>query len=380
MAVRLREAGERLAAARSRAGERKDIAAAIAANGAEDGLLAAARRAGQSIATLSARLAAAAPKISIAYSRGGTGKIRIDGKTVAHGATIHPTRAIAVEIEGVGVITVEPGQSEGATDDAGDIAAQEAQLGELLRRMGAVSLEDAEARAQGRRALQARLAETTAQVQFRAPEGLERLEALHADLAKRAALLGPPPTRTPEELVLRLQELAEAQAGAEEDFEAAVVLRDEARMQEGQLRALTAERSTQMRRLAADLGDASTRKAKLEKLGVTLAAATAARNAAVRDATAWREAAPDETRFAAQKRAAEAAAVAVTAAERELSELRRTEAGIEGELRSDRADDVGSTVAELDEAGAAADERARALAQELDALRLLSRRARQGLG
>jgi hypothetical protein len=372
MTARLREAGDRLAVARQAAGERKDIAAAIAANGAEDGLLAAARRAAHSVATLSARLTAAAPRVSIAYASGGAGKIRIDGKALAHGATINPTQPIALEIEGVGVITIAPGQAEGADDDAGDIAAQEAQLGELLRKMGAVSLEDAEARAQKRRALQARLAEATAQVEARAPDGLERLEALHADLARRATLLGPPPTHSVEELAARAQERGDALTAAEADLAASVVARDDTRMLEVQLRERAAERGAHVRRLAADLGDASSRKVRLEKLGVALAEVTVTRNAAVRDATAWREAAPDETRFAALKRAAEAAAAAVTGAERELSELRRTEAGIEGELKSDRADDVGSTVAELDEACAAADERVRALAQELGALRLLA--------
>jgi hypothetical protein len=372
MAARLREAGERLQAARSAAGERKAIASAIAANGGEEGLVAAARRAAHGVATLSARLTAAAPKVSISYARGGAGKIRIDGKALAQGETLHPARAIALEIEGVGVITIAPGQSEGADDDAADIAAHKAQLADLLRRMGAASLEEAEHRAEERRALQARLAEATAQLQAGAPDGLERLEAVHADLARRAALLGPPPARTPDELALRAPELGDALTGAEADLSGAVAARDETRMIDVKLRALAGERVARIKELAADLGDASTRKAKMDKLAAALVEATASRNAAVRDVTAWREAAPDETRFTALKRAAEAAAAAVAVAERELSELRRVEAGIEGELKSDRADDVGSTVAELDEACTAADGRVRALAQELGALRLLA--------
>ena len=371
-AARLREVGERLAAARSAAGERKDLAKAIAANGAEDGLLAAARRAAQSIATLSARLAAAAPKVSITYAAGGTGKIRIGGKAIAHGATIRPTQPITLEIEGVGVIAVAPGQSEGAGDDTADMAAHAVQLRDLLRKMEAVSIEDAEQRADERRALQARFAEAAAQLKAQAPDGFDPLEALRADLSKRTALLGPAPTRSPGELALLFQELGEARARAEEEFETAAARRNDTRMQEGQLRALAAERSAHIQRLAADLGDAAARKAKTDKLAAGLVEVTASRNAAVRDLAAWRDAAPDEARFAALKRAAEAATAAVSAAEHELSELRRTEAGIEGELKADRADDVGSTVAELDEACTAADERVCAFAQELGALRLLA--------
>jgi AAA domain-containing protein len=372
LTARLRELGDRLAAARSAAGESKGLIEALAANGAEDGLLAAARRAGQSIATLSARLTAVAPKVSITYAAGGAGKIRIGGKAVAHGATIHPTQPITLEIEGIGAITVAPGQSEGADDDAADIAAQEAQLSDLLRKMKAASLEDAERRAEERRALQARLAEASAQLRARAPDGIELLDALHADLAKRAALLGPAPTLRPEELTSRAQELGEALDQAEAELATAVAARDEARMREVRLRERAAERGALIKRLAADLGDAAARKAKLDKLAVSLVEAKAARNAAVREAAAWREAAPDEARFAALKRAAEAASAAVATAEKELSDLRRTEAGIEGELKGDRADDVGSTVAELDEACAAADERVRALVQELGALQLLA--------
>ena len=360
---------ERLKAARDAAGQRKGLNGALAANCADDGLLTAARNAAQSIAMLSARLEASAPKVSISYARGGAGKIRVAGKAVVDGETIHPTRAIALEIEGIGVITIVPGHSD-AEDDAA--AAQRAQLSDLLRKMGAASLEDAERRVDERRALQTQLAEVNGQLRARAPDGLERLEAIHAELAKRATLLGPSPTRTPEQLDLLMPELNEARASSEENFEIASALRNETRVQEGQARTLAAERGDHIKRLAAELGDAAARKAKLDKLAAALTEATTARNAAVRDATAWREAAPDETRFAALKRASETAAIAVSATEKELSDLHRIEAGIEGELKADRADDVGSALAELDEACAAADERVRGLDQELGGLRLLS--------
>ena len=380
LGAQLRDLTERLKAARDAAGQRKGLTGALAANGSDDGLLTAARNAVQSIAMLSARLEASAPKVSISYARGGTGKIRLDGKAVFDGETIHPKRAIALEIEGIGVITIAPGQSEGAEDDAADIAAQQAQLSDLLRKMGAASLDDAERRTDERRALQTQLAEVNAELRARAPDGLERLEVAHAELAKRAALLGPAPTRTPEQLDLLMPELTEARATADEDFEIASALRNETRVQEGQARTLAAERGDHIKRLAAELGDAAARKAKLDKLVAALTEATSARNAAVRDAAAWREAAPDEARFGALKHASETAAVAVSAAEKELADLHRIEAGIEGELKADRADDVGSTLAELDDACAAADERVRGLAQELGALQLLSRELDKAAG
>ena len=373
LAAQLREVTDRLNAARAAAGERKGLLEALAANGAEEGLLSAARREAQSIATLSARLTAAAPTIAITYAAGGAGKIRIGGKPLAHGDTLHPAQPVTLEIEGIGAITVAPGRSDSAADDAVDMAAHEAQLAHLLRRMGTASLADAERRAEERRALQSQLAEVSAQLRERAPDGVERLEAAHAELARRAALLGPAPKQDREAMDLRILELTEARANAEEDFDATSARRNDVGKQEVQLRTRAAERAAHIEQLAAELGDLAARKARLEKLTMAIAEATGVRNAAARDAAAWREAAPDEARFSGLKRAAEAASAAVIAADKELSELQKIEAGIEGELKGDRADDVGSAVAELDEASVAADERVRALTQELGALQLLAR-------
>jgi recombinational DNA repair ATPase RecF len=103
-----------------------------------------------------------------------------------------------------------------------------------------------------------------------------------------------------------------------------------------------------------------------------LAEAEAALNAAVREHTAWREAAPDEARLSALKRAAEAAAAEAARAAQRLNELAQKEAGIEGELRISRADDVEARVAELSQESAAAAARVGALDQEIAALQLIA--------
>jgi len=370
-AAALRDLADRLKAAQSAENERKRLADALAANRAADGLLGAARRAATSIATLSARLEAAAPKVSIAYAAGGNGKIKIGGKPVGHGETLHPTRAIALEIEGVGVVTIAPGHSEGADDDAADIAALKAELTDVLGKIGATSLDDAERRAEERRALQTQLAEASAHLQAQAPDGIERLKTQHAERSKRAALLGPAPTRTLEELAILVPELSAARANAEEAFELAAAQRNDTQMRQGQSRVLADERAMRIKQLTVDLGDAAARKAKLDKLLATLSEATAAGNAATREAAAWREQAPDEAQYKALKQAADAAAGSVESAERELAELRRTEAGIEGELKSDRAEDVAASVAELDDACVVSAARLKTITEELAALRLL---------
>jgi len=115
------------------------------------------------------------------------------------------------------------------------------------------------------------------------------------------------------------------------------------------------------------------RTAKRSKAAAAAADAEATLNRAVRDLAAWREAAPDESRFAALHGAAAAAEGVRLQAEQALIDLRRTEAGIEGELKSDRAEDVESRVSELEEACAVAQARVSDLEDEIGALQLLKR-------
>ena len=89
------------------------------------------------------------------------------------------------------MITIAPGQSEGAEDDAADIAAQQAQLSDLLRKMGATSLEDAERRVDERRALQTQLAEVNAQLRARAPNGLSGWQRTMPSLPSAPPCLDP---------------------------------------------------------------------------------------------------------------------------------------------------------------------------------------------
>ncbi len=380
LAARLREMSERLAAARAAAGERKGLMEAIAANGAEDGLLAAARREAQGVATLSARLAAAAPQVAIAYARGAAGKISIGGRALQDGETITPTRSIALEIEGIGVITVAPGRSEGAEDGAADLSAHEAELAALLRKMGAATLEHAEHQATERRGLKEKLAEGAARLKALAPEGLERLEAQHADLDARANLAGPPPSRTEAELGLSMRELEGARVDAEAELAAAVSACDALVLEQGRLRTLAAERAASIKTLAASLGDAAARNARLKQLTGTLREAETARNAAAHALTLLRNAAPDEARLTALEHAAESAEAARLTAERKLGDLQRTEAGIEGELKADRAEDVAASVAELDEACGVAAARIKALSEEVGALRMLTAELERAAG
>jgi len=368
---RLEELSERLGYAHTAADERKSLTDALSANGAEDGLVAAARREAQAIATLSARLSAAAPKVSIAYEPGAAHKITVDGRVLEDGETLSSSRPLALKIEGIGTITVAPGQSDDTAADADDKAAHEAQLADLLAKIGAGSVEEAEVLGEERRALQEKLAEASANLRALAPEGLERLQRLHDDVAAQLKSAGGAAADTQDDLAERLLTLTDELAAAEEELAIAISARDEVRMDRAQLRTLVGEQKTRIAQLTDALGDAGARAARKSEIEEKLAAAQSALNSAVRDLAAWREKAPDEARFAELKQAADEAEDARANADRRLAALNTAQAGIEGELRSDRADDVEARVAELDDACAAVAQRVAAMEAERDALLLL---------
>ncbi len=358
--------------ARASHGECKRLNAELSANGTDENLIKAVRREAHSVATISARLSAAAPIVTIAYARDGAGKIKAGGQPLEDGETLNPTSPLTLEIDGIGTITVAPGQSEGVADDAVDLAAHEKQLAALLQRAGASSVEEAESRAAERREVEAKLAEADRDLKRAAPDGIERLERTHAQLAE-AASKGDAPTRTREELEAAGHELQGRLDDAEAQLSETAKAYAQARETLVQMQTRAEQRRERIEALAANLGDAAARNSAQEKQGAAVAEAEATLNRAVRELAAWRETALDPEPFAALEMAAKRAEVARAESERRLTELRRAEAGFEGELKSDRAEDVESRLAELDEACVRAGARVADLEEEIAALQLLSR-------
>ena len=371
-AARLQELAQRLETARTDTAEREQLAQALAGNGAQEKLVVAVRNAAGRIATIEARLSAAAPAVVIAYARGGAGKIKVEGRALADGETLAPTQPVAIEIEGIGVITVAPGRSQSVDKDEAELSALKTQLSEDLRRVGAQSLEEAEQRLAERRDLQGRLAEIGARLETLAPKGLERLEQAHAELA--AQLQGfDAGARTQEEVEAAARDRMDELAAAEATLREATAAHAAAREALMQATARSDARRAQIESLTSSLGDEVARTTRRDNAVALLADAETALNKAVRDHAAWRETAPDDARFAELKGAAETAEATRAKAERELVDLRRVEAGIEGELTADRDEDVESHVAELKESCALAEARVADLEQETAALQLLSR-------
>ena len=372
LADRVQQLTARLEAARAAQAERAALGETLAGNAAEDSMVVAMRREAAAIAALEARQSAAAPRVSLAYLPGCAGKIKVDGRALADGEVLNPSAPVTLHIEGIGTITIAPGQSDDVANDEADHAAHRAQFASLLQRAGATSLQDAERLLAERRETEAKLGEATAQLKASAPEGLERLQRTHAELAAQATALGAASVASLDELETRAEELMESLGLAEEKLNEAARQERAAREELVGLRTRITGHAEQIATLLAELGPPEVRTATREQKLAAATEAQSALNAAVRDGAAWRESAPDDVRFAALKQAAEAAELAFKRANEEIASLRRTEAGIEGELRSDRADDVAARLAELADACAAANARCSDMQEEAAALQLLA--------
>ncbi|MDP1907660.1 MAG: hypothetical protein Q8K85_05135, partial [Hyphomicrobium sp.] len=372
-ARRVLDVTERLERARAAQAERASLSDALSANTATDKIVDAARREAAGIGELQARLSAAAPRVSLSYLPGAAGRIKIDGRVLADGETFAPTRAVTLDIDGIGTITIAPGQSSDVAEDEADLAARREQLAALLASAGASSLDDAERLLAERRDIEAKLSEAGAQLKASAPEGIERLQRLHADLTAQAASLGAPVAVSLDDLEARAEDLGQMLAPAEEAFNVSAREERAAAEELVGLRTRMAGNAEQIEQLIAELGAREARSSAREQKLAASNEAQSALNAAVRERAAWREKAPDDARFAALKLAAEAAESACRKASEELANMRRAESGLEGELKSDRADDVAARLAELSDASAVAEARCRDLQEEAAALQLLAR-------
>ena len=285
-----------------------------------------------------------------------------------------------LEIAGVGTLRIAPGRSESFAADEAALAAHRKSLASHLAQARAASVPEAEQRLAERRALEGKLAEASAELRAHAPEGIEALERAHAGLAAMAARQPAPAAASADSLEAKGEEVAGQLGAAEHELAAAEAAHAVAREELAGRHALAADRREAIAEAAASLGDAKARATKLRSLNESAAAAQAALNAAVREHDAWRETAPEEAQFAELKRLADGAAAACTRADRELNDLRHAEAGLEGELKADRADDVAARVSELDQSVETAQARVRDLEAEVGALQLLDRELEAAAG
>lgn len=371
-AGRLQAVAQTLQAAEAASAQGRQLRAQLAECHADTPSIVAARREAAAVAGLEARLSAAAPRVSFTAVPGASGKVLIDGRALADGEVFNPTHPITLDIEGIGSILIAPGHSADVVKDEEALAAHRGRLQELLQRMHAPSLADAEAALTVRQELEGQLAAAVARLQAAAPEGMSRLIEAHAALQAEAAAFG-------------------ATAGSAADASGqSETLR--AALDEAELRLGGAERTARSvreqaialgervsgyrdraQKLAAELGAPEVRAARREGLRQSLEVAQLNLNDAVLERAAWRDRLPDAAEYATLGQRATAAVQDTLRAEEELAQLAKAEARLEGELQSDCADDVEARVAELRDMLAAATARCDDLQQETAALQLLLR-------
>ncbi len=372
-AARLAELEARLAAARAAEHRRQHVAAGLALLPVSDADLREARRASQDLAGCKARLDAIAATLHMAYLPGAKSRITVDGRELADGERLQATSALALDIEGVGTLTVAPGVIEGHDELVRQSAALQDSLASVLRRCRAGDVAEIEARLETKRALTADLAEVQARLDAAAPQGLVTLEATCTAAASPGGMAAPSitPTRQRGHIELDLgtarQRLAEAERALNAiDGEMARLREDAA----GLTKTLEL-RSEQRQRLDARLPPTAERAAQTQALAAKVAERLAVLNAAERERTAWAEQAPSPEALRTLEGHLASAEQAIATAVRELGQIANDAARIEGELQSRREEDVESRAALLADIADETEARAADIAEEAAALRLL---------
>ncbi|MDH4982685.1 AAA family ATPase [Hyphomicrobium sp. D-2] len=381
-ARKLREMRERRAQLDRQLGIGREAEAAIAAGGsilasnrAKPEVVKRAQKLAAEIAGLEARLQAAAPSVTIALDAGAAGKLTSDGRALQHGEQLTPTHPIVIDIAGIGSISIAPGRAQNMQLGEAELADRKQALAVALDEIGATSLDDAVAQAEVRQDASRSVSEATARLDAIAPRGIAMLEQkcsdLDADIARLASSL--PEEEEVDISDARIMDLQDRFAAAETALTQAVEADRAASHRLNTLQARLVAVNDTLTEILRELGSADDRAARLLEMQAAVATAETALNAAVREVSAWREQAPDETCFESMQQAAEQTQNACEQAARRIGMLREQTALVEGMLRRDHDDDIAARLAELNDRLKVADNRCCELQKTAAALQLLSR-------
>ena len=316
------------------------------------------------------RRAAAAPRVTIAYAPGGAGRI-LDGTMPLQEGAHQVDRPLVLTIEGIGTIEIAPGLSSDAAATEQSLAQHRSELTRLLGEAGVASLAEAEALLDDRQRLEGELGEARARVgALLPPGGLAKLKDEIASLTLRAA--GEEvDTRLRADIEHDIDSIRATLRDCEPAYEAAHGELSQCRQAAARHAASSEDRLNRLSDLERRLPAAAARDTLAQELQSAASDCERALHAAVREAAAWREKAPDHERLQAIEAEAVRTAEAVKIFERRSEETRRTIASLEGELRADRNDDVEARVAELESALAVATRRHARIEEDIAALQLL---------
>ena len=368
---RLAEITTRLEQARSALLRADEIEALLSANRVTVDTLETARRHAASVRDLETRLSAAAAIVTIDYAPGALGRIRVGGRDLANGDTLTADRALVLDIEGIGTITVRPGGGEATENTARRRDTHRRELEASCAEVGASDLADLEARLDARRRHETELGELRARLAALTPAGLVGLEAAQAQARVESGVEPVQVSRAPAQIEADLR--AARATLAELEAAGAKLVGEIALIREARAGRTAASRERQHRReqLAAGLPAPPDRSARQTELTRALAEAEAVANDAARTHTAWLASTPDEAGLARLIAGVTAAQDAIDHASRELQELGKKAEHAEGSLASQRNEDIASVVAELTDEAAEADAVVRRFEAEVAALKRL---------
>ena len=368
---RLPQIAARLESARAAAQRGADLTAEVSTLRATAADLETARHEAATLRDLETRLSAAAAVITVDYAAGAVGRIRVGGRDLADGDTLTADRALVLDIEGIGTLTVRPGGGEATEDTARLRDVHRGALERLCAAAAVTGLADFEARVATRRRLEAELSEVRARLQGLAPEGIAALETSYADARTEAGEAPTTPTRPLTQIDTELNSARATQknlAAAITKMSGAIArLREADAGRAARLR----ERALQREQLTTTLPPAPERATRRSELALALTQAETAANDAARTHSAWLASAPDDAALARLTADVATAQDAIDRASREVQELNRIIDRAEGLLVGLRNEDIASVVAELTDAVAEADAVVRRFEVEVAALRRL---------
>lgn len=286
--------GKRLASATDLAQRLADLDRQIAGAAMTDGRIGDIRRAAAAVDQLAVQQSAALPRVRIDYAPGAEAKVSVGGVAVAGSGEIEPAATLALDIEGIGRITVAAPAAS-----AGDIAARldgaRARLAAALQAVGAPNVAVAEARFEAHRQLVADRQALAARLAVEAPDGVaalalekDRLAATDADAQSddlEVAHDGPPAHRP--ELVASLaamrRQIVEIEAAVSDNQDRLL----KASRQQSRLASQDESDRERLAELMGRLQPAARIEAEIAAARAAVATAEAELNAAARDRAAW---------------------------------------------------------------------------------------------
>ncbi|MDX2159470.1 MAG: AAA family ATPase [Hyphomicrobiaceae bacterium] len=371
--IQWRELSDRVQRARTAASRRAELVRAMPRHRIDVATVTEARRLAGGIAEATARLEAQSAVVVVTYAAGAEGRIRAAGEAVGHGTRLSVTSPLALDIEGVGRMTIEPGLAGDRARLAAELAGHQERLARLLGAAGVETVAALERREVEAREVAACLKETEAELKAVAPRGVEPLEAALVEAEQALGEAGAADAARvdlhvldAEVVRLRLAaQAAEQQARAVEEAWARLS-RDEAGCH-----ARAAEIAARLTALASTLPSESERELRVRELRATADETSRLLDEALRALSAWELRAVDAGAHAKLQAEVVAAREAIDQAAREAAVLAAERSRLEGGLAMASQEDVTSRAAELEVEAERSASLLGDLAGEVAALRLL---------